>query len=337
MAVWIDKKYVNLLSSKLERFAWKNNDLANFRCPICGDSRRDKLKARGYIYPQKGNLAFKCHNCNSAMTVANLLKLLDDTLYREYLTESYVEGNGRQQRKFEEIAVPEMRKPKALNINLPTIESLMESHYAKVYLKSRKMPKESLTRMYYAGDFKAFCDELIPDHGKKLVEREARIIIPFLDKDRNLIAIQGRALSADAKIRYMTIKIDENAPKIYGLERHDKSKRTYVTEGPFDSEFLPNALAAAGSSLIDTMRFVDVENTVYIYDNEPRNKEIYKQMEKVVDKGLSIFIWPDYIDKKDINDCILAKYSASEIQSIIDSNTHKGLEAKFRMQSWKKS
>lgn len=336
MAVWIDKKYVNLLSSKLERFAWKNNDLANFRCPVCGDSRTNKMKARGYIYPQKGNLAFKCHNCNASMSVANLIKTLDGSLYSEYLAENYRETNGKQTKKFEEFAVPVMRKPKPVDINLPSIASLAETHYAKVYLKNRKLPKESLNRLYFANDFKAFCDEHIPNHGKKLVEREARIIIPFLDADRNLIAIQGRALEANAKIRYMTIKVDEAAPKIYGLERHDKSKRTYITEGPFDSEFLPNALAAAGSSLIDTMRFVDVENAVFIYDNEPRNKEIYKQMEKVVDKGLYIFIWPDYIDKKDINDCILAKYSASEIQSVIDSNTHKGLEAKFRIQSWKK-
>lgn len=336
MAVWIDKKYVNLLSPKLERFAWKNNDLANFRCPICGDSRTNKIKTRGYIYPQKGSLAFKCHNCNASMSVANLIKTLDGELYREYLAENYRETNGKQERKFEKLIVPEMRKPKPININLPTIESLLESHYAKVYLKARQLPKESLHRLYFASDFKVFCDEHISEHGKNLKEREARIIIPFLDADKNLIAIQGRALEKDAKIRYMTIKIVEDAPKIYGLERHDKTKRTYVTEGPFDSEFLPNSLAVAGSSLIDTARFVDRDNAVFIYDNEPRNKEIVKQMEKVVEVGMSIFIWPSFIVNKDINECIVAKYSASEIQEIIDKNTHKGLDAKFRIQSWKK-
>jgi transcription elongation factor Elf1 len=336
MSLWIDKKYVSLLSPKLEKFAWKKNNLANFRCPICGDSKTNKLKTRGYVYPQKGGMAFKCHNCNAGMSVSSLIKTLDGNLYREYLAENYREGNGKQERKYENTVLPVFEKPKFVDIDLPSIESLPDQHYAKVYMKSRKLPKESLHRFYYASDFKLFCDQLIPNHDKKLKEKEPRIIIPFLDAEKNIIAIQGRSLEADAKIRYMTIKVDEYAPKIYGLERHDKKKRTYVTEGPFDSEFLPNSLAAAGSSLMDTMRFVDIDNTVYIYDNEPRNKEIVNQMMKVVDAGLFIFIWPAFIAKKDINECILSDFSKSEMQSIIDSNTHKGLEARYRIQSWKK-
>lgn len=336
MTVWIDRKYVNLLSHKLEKFAWKKNDLANFRCPICGDSKTNKVKARGYVFPRKGNMYFKCHNCNSGLTIANLLKKVDPRLYTEYLTESYRETDGRAAKKYEKEVV-RTEKPKTGNIiDLPTIMDLVPSHMARQFIYDRKIPTDNWFRLYFATDFKKFVDQLIPNHGKNLVLSENRIIIPFYDRDRNLIAIQGRALDKDAKIRYITIKIDEEAPKIYGLDRHEYNKKSYITEGPFDSMFLPNALAAAGSSLMDTLRFVDPNSTVFIYDNEPRNREIVSQMDKVVDRDLNIFIWPENYQVKDINDAILSGTSASEILHCIDSNTYRGLEAKFRLQSWKK-
>ena len=60
---------------------------------------------------------------------------------------------------------------------------------------------------------------------KELKDNEKRLIIPFYDKEKNLVAFQGRALD-DSKIRYITIKLEENLPKIFGIDR--KIGRSHV-------------------------------------------------------------------------------------------------------------
>ena len=56
--LFIDIKYIDLVSPKLRNFKKKNTYLWNFSCPICKDSKRSVLKARGFIYKIKNNLNF---------------------------------------------------------------------------------------------------------------------------------------------------------------------------------------------------------------------------------------------------------------------------------------
>ena len=77
MSIYVDRKYLNLVSHRLKKFKRKNDDLYNFRCPLCGDSQKNQSKARGYVYRKKNDLFFKCHNCGSGTTMANLIKKLD--------------------------------------------------------------------------------------------------------------------------------------------------------------------------------------------------------------------------------------------------------------------
>jgi hypothetical protein len=75
---------------------------------------------------------------------------------------------------------------------------------------------------------------------------------------------------------------------------------------------------------------------VFIHDNEPRNVDIVKQMNKTIRHGDYIFIWPQNIVAKDINDWILTGTTPSEIQSIIDRHTFNDLRAKLEFEQWKK-
>lgn len=337
MTIYIDRKFLLLLSPKLERFTRKNDDLFNFRCPVCGDSHKNKYKARGYAYRKKNDMFFRCHNCSAGMTIGNFIKYVDSNLYREYALERYKNGDNGHSNYEKPKTITDFISPKfKTKINLENIDGLHNDHYAKQYLVKRKIPKPFLSDLYYAPDFKTFVDELSPNHGKELKENDPRIIIPFYDKDKNLIAIQGRALEADSKTRYMTIKIDEHHPKIYGLERFDKSKKSYILEGPFDSMFVPNSIAAAGSNLKDLGRFININKSVIVYDNQPRNSDIVKQLSTTIERGYNVCIWPDSIIMKDINDMILHGMNTSDILYIIDKNTFRDLEAKFRLQSWKK-
>ena len=129
---------------------------------------------------------------------------------------------------------------------------------------------------------------------------------------------------------YYTIKIDETEEKIYGLDRVDYSKRIYVVEGPIDSLFLPNAVAVSGASFdTPTIRKL-LTNATIVMDNEPRNKDIVKQLAKYIDLGYNVCMFPDTLQEKDINDMVLAGRSVDDILKVINTNTFAGMEAKLK-------
>ena len=115
--------------------------------------------------------------------------------------------------------------------------------------------------------------------------------------------------------------LDEDEPKIYGLDKIDKSDPVYITEGPFDSTFIRNVIAMCGADC--DVSDVGVDDPVWIFDNEPRNVQITRRIERSIEDGSKVVIWPSSIREKDINDMVLAGYN---VQEIIDKNTYKGLQ-----------
>ena len=336
MSVFIDRTFLLRVSPKLQKFTQKKPDLYNFRCPLCGDSSKNKTKARGYVYEKKNNYFYMCHNCGASTTFYNFLEKVDPNLVKEYALERY--KNGEQGRdnytkpNFEEIKTETPKFKKSLDI--PSVNSLPEEHYAKVYVKSRKIPETFYSDLYFAEDFKSFVESLeIEKEGLK--EDDPRLIIPFYDEDKNLVAFQGRALG-ESKLRYITVKIDKDNHKVFGLDRIDKEETIYVVEGPIDSMFIENAVATADSNLMSASRHLDKTKIVLVYDNEPRNKEIVKQMDKAIEEHYNVVIWPEMIVEKDINDMILSGFSPDEIQDIISKNTFVNLRAKMEFINWKK-
>jgi hypothetical protein len=110
-----------------------------------------------------------------------------------------------------------------------------------------------------------------------------------------------------------------------------------VVEGPIDSLFLPNAVAVSGASFdTPTIRSI-LTNATIVMDNEPRNKDIVKQLEKYINLGYSVCMFPEHIQQKDINEMILhGEMSADEIAEVINTNTYTGMEAKLKFSTWKK-
>ncbi len=92
MSVYIDRKYLLLISSRLQQFKQKKEDLFNFRCLYCGDSKKNKLKARGYVYRKSNDYFFICHNCGKSTTFAKFLEHVDGTTYKQYILERYATG-----------------------------------------------------------------------------------------------------------------------------------------------------------------------------------------------------------------------------------------------------
>ena len=340
MPSYIDTKYVNLLSSRLQLFKRKSDKLFNFRCPFCGDSQKSKTKARGYLYQKRTDLFYRCHNCGQSNTFSNFLKMLDGELYKDYSLERYKEGITGVGSNTPEPKVIKHEKTKFHSkIDLPRINDLDDQHFAKKYMINRAIPPQFLNYLYYTEDFKKFTYEMTKRH-YDLNEKEQRIIIPFFDKNKQLIAFQGRAFT-NTLLRYITIKINEDSPKIFGLDRLDLEKQFYVVEGPFDSMFLPNCIAMAGSdanlrSQKEISDALDNHIGTMILDNEPRNLEIISRMEKAIDNGWNICIWPESMKQKDLNDMILSGIQEMKLIEIININTYNGLFAKTKLASWRK-
>jgi predicted RNA-binding Zn-ribbon protein involved in translation (DUF1610 family) len=323
------------MSSGLGRFTKKKDDLYNFRCPICGDSQKNKSKSRGYVYRKKNDYFYMCHNCGISITFYNFLKQVDPTLLKEYQLERYTNGetgnNNYPKPSFDEFKTEQpVFKEK---IQLPSIASLEEDHFARKYVQQRKIPIELQNSLYYANDFKQFVGSFGIE--KDIPDGDKRLVIPFYDKEKNLIAFQGRALG-ESKIRYITIKLHDDVKKIYGAERIDPEKKIYVFEGPIDSMFIKNSVATADSHLEAITDVFDKSSVVLVFDNEPRNKEIVKQIERAIDNHMNVVIWPEMIVEKDVNEMVLNGFSTDEIQDILDNHTHQNLRAKMEFINWKK-
>jgi hypothetical protein len=278
-----------------------------------------------------------CHNCGVSTTFYNFLKQVDPSLLKEYQLERYKNGETGNQNypkpQFEEFKTEKPTFKKALQ--LPTIDSLPEAHYAKNYVQQRRIPKTFWSQLYFAEDFAAFIQDLGIEN-PNLKEKDNRLVIPFYDKEKNLVAVQGRALG-ESKLRYITLKLHDDNKKVFGLERANTESMIYVTEGPIDSMFLENAVATADSNLESITNVLDKSQVALVFDNEPRNKEIVKKMEHAIDNHFNVVIWPEYLTVKDINEMVLQyDFSMDEIQDIIDKNTFVNLRAKMEFVNWKK-
>ena len=337
MSVYIDRKYLMMISNRLLNFKQKTQDLYNFSCPICGDSNKKKGKARGYIYRKNNDLFYKCFNDESCgTTFYKFLNNIDPSLAKEYSLERFKEGEDKNH-NYTKPKLPKFSKPifkKKEFFPIPSIKDLDDDHLAKKYVLQRKIPKGHFKDLFYAEDFKKFVMEVKPDYEKTLVENDPRIIIPFKDKDGNIFAFQGRALG-DSKIRYITVKLDEDAKKIFGLERLNKNTKIYVTEGPIDSLFLENAIATADANL-GAAEFLGKGNLVLVFDNEPRNLQIVKQVKKSIDDGFNVCLFPESFKGKDINEAVLNGMTKPEIRRMIDYHTYNGLRAQVEFNKWKK-
>jgi len=319
---FVDVKYINLISPRLLKFKKVKSNLYNFRCPICGDSTKNKNKARGYLYQVKNNTNFKCHNCGVNVSFNNFLKHIDVEIHKQYTFEKFKEGKtGKnfiaEQPKFN-FEVPKF-KPK---LDLPKAS---ENEESKKYLETRKLNPD---KFYYTDKFKSWTNS-IKEVFDDISKDEPRIIIPLFYQN-TLIGFQGRSLGP-SKVKYITVMLNDDAPKIYGLDEIEKNKTVYITEGPFDSTFIHNAIALCGADG-DVSKW-GISDVVWVYDNEPRNSEIVSRISRTIERGEKVVIWPSNVKEKDINDMIL---SGLNVQSVVELNTYSGLEAKLKFTTWKK-
>ena len=331
MSSYIDLKYINEVSGRLSQFKKKGDYLFNFRCPHCGDSKKSKTKARAYLYRVKNDMFFKCHNCGEGQSLTNFLKFLDTKKYEQYLLERYKgSAPSTPQPEFNDFK-PKFKEVDILD-GLTPVSELKDNHPVKQYVIKRKIPEKYFSKLFLCNKFMAFVNKAKPNTFSHTKGEHPRLIIPFYDINNKVFAFQGRAFGKEQP-KYLTVKLDENKQKVYGLNTVNLQEHIHIVEGPIDSMFVKNCLAAAGADL--TLK-VEPSNVTYIFDNEPRNKEIIKRMYDVIEKDYNLVVWPDDMRHKDINDMIISGMSIAEVQTIISKNTFAKLEALTKISYYKK-
>lgn len=332
---YIDRKYINLLN--INGTKWDHdNKKCNVRCMLCGDSKKNKHKKRGWFlshHNQPNVTVFKCFNCGVTTNLNNILSELNPQLYKEYKYEKYIEP-------FKEDKKVEEQKPKPAIINFIKYNDfisnkLISTKCSDYLINKRNFSLKQSKDFFYVDNFGEYLQTL-PNNEKysnSFKNTFPKIVIPFFDNNKNVHMMQFRSVDEHDKQRYMTIRLNDNFPKIWGLHKINVSKRIYVCEGPFDASFIDNGLAMGGADInLKGLKKYNQE-IVYVFDNERRNKQIVDRMYKMVDQGYSIFLWP-YTDEKDINDY----YNKHRDLSIFYDTQyiHKGFKAKMEISRWKR-
>lgn len=321
-----DLKYVPILCNRYRNFRKVDTYTWQMSCPICGDSSTHPAKARGYIFKHKESMVYKCHRCGVSMSFGRLLKDQDANLYKQYIREKF----GSKRVRVAETVNTDKPKFKASVIPKGVIKltGLPEGHKARSYIENRLIP--NIHTLYYTDDFQGWVNTQIKGKFDKPFKEE-RVVIPFLNEEGNMYGFQGRSLDPNTNLRYITIMLDEDSLKIYGKDIVDRAKPVYITEGPFDSMFIDNAVAICGSDLTTAGHLY--RDTIMVYDNEPRAKIIIKKMENAINKGFKIVIWNQGNSIKDINDMVLASI---DVNRLVRDRTFKGMKAKLELAKWKK-
>lgn len=335
MALYIDKKYINLVSSMLPKFKWKKETLANCRCVICGDSTKSKGKARGYFFVKNNSFFYKCHNCGAGLSVYNFLQHVSPTLCKDYSMERFCAGENRGNFKKptkEDLYPISAIRPKSYNFQY--LVDLPEEHKAVQYVIDRKIPKEKWDDIGYTDDMGKLAEEFDESY-KDRFSKEDRLVV-VIRNSSGICGFQCRTFSQKTKkgMKYFTLKREKELC-YYGLDKVDLTKKFYILEGPINSMFIPNAIATLGSSnFTQVHEKIDDTNAVYVLDNEPYKKETVQLLEKLINMKKTVCIFPENITEKDINDMVSAGLDAKKL---IDQNTYSDLKAKLVLTKWKKT
>jgi len=334
MIDYVDLQYAQMLSSKLDQFRIRSTNpyKINFRCPLCGDSQKSRSKARGWLLEKENSFYYYCHNCGVSQSFSWFLKGLDGVTYQSWVAEKFIKTANTEPLPLEtaKFEKPVFKKNNPLK-KLKKVSQLRHDHAINRYIKQRQIPSHTHYKMYWAPEFKSWINSIIPDKFDNVDKDEARLVLPFLNEHNQVFGVSARGFKPGG-IRYITIMFEDH-PKIFGLDTVDFSRRYFVVEGAIDSLFLKNSVAMAGADgNVNGMKHL--ENAVFIFDAEPRNKEIGKRMEKIINSGYQICIWPDNLPGKDINEMVLG--GVSNVREIIESNIYKGLEAKLKFIEWRK-
>jgi hypothetical protein len=337
MDAGLERKYLLLVADRLEGFKQKSGNLWQARCCYCGDSQKNKKHAHLYVYEKNGNLFVKCQRCGFGTTVPKLVERLDDRLYSQMRLESLslTDKPSRSEPSLPASASvkPVFRDDEVLR-GMTRVSRLPDEHPVRRLVLQRRIPSRFHHDLYHCPAFMAHTNALRPGKFSKasLKRDEARLVIPVRDAAKRIVGYQGRVLGK-RQPKYITIALAD-APMLFGLERLDSSRTFYALEGPFDSMFAGNAVATCGGDIAAAVRDLPRERAVVAYDCERRHPQTVAKMERAIDGGFGIVVWPRSFEHKDLNEAVMSGWSVDRLQAMLEQSTYRGLAARAALSDW---
>ena len=343
MSLWLDEKYLRLLSPSLDHFVQKHPHVFNFRCPLCGDSEQNRYKARGYCFPKVATLMFKCHNCQMALPFPALLKRVNRRLFDEYMLEKLKDAP--HAKTAEDAFLDAFQHPTTavdpgpgadiVPLSEPSLRQPSAPLYpVYAYAQKRQIPNARIGQLWATVKAYTYLRKLVgDDKAAKVKDGLLYLVLPLTMPNGEWCGCQLRLLT---RKEYITFRW--SGFKVFGLDRRNKNQTTIVTEGPLDSLFVPNAIAACSSDLLGVVQTLEQahvmlpdEPRIYCWDNEPRNTAVVKLMDEAIKQQQSIVILPRDTPK-DLNDAALA---GLDVPQLIRKHTYHGLRAALEFSRWK--
>jgi len=254
-------------------------------------------------------------------------------IYREMLLESM---KGLKTNQISYVVEKKQEEAKNWECILTPLKDYGHQHEAVVYVKNRKIPLHQFDRIYYTDNFAETYQRLCTMFGiipeDKHIPQMKAILFPFLDKENNLMFIQGRFIDDNAFMRYLTVRFLD-VSKIFGLETINQNQDVFVFEGAFDSFFISNSVATADADLTRASQYIDKQKLVLVYDNEPRSKIACRKIENALKAGFRVVIFPEKVTEKDINLMFLAN---QDVQQLVENNIYQGMMGLLKFQKWKR-
>lgn len=318
------------IKHKLRNFK-RIRDIYNFSCPFCGDSKKNKLKARAYIYPfSPGEYNFHCKNCGKGSSVKNFLKEISPESYHSLLIHSFISPQQHelvtQRDKVESVILPKELIP-YYNIEL-----------SKRFIAARKIPEQRLIDVYYIEDLNELINNYTYLGYSPLKYESPRLVFVIRNEDREIIGYVTRAIYKKDPMRYYNISITKE-PLLYGINRLDNTKPIWIVEGIIDSLFLENSIASCSSSFQPAVDFCNRKNYkqyTLVYDNEPYNQQICNNIKHSIESGHEVVIYNQFPFKgKDINEMILKNgIGGKEVQAELSRHAFQGIRAQLEYFYW---
>ena len=335
MTVQDDLFFLRQVSNRLKLFKQVDRYKFSFRCWYCGDSKKDEYATRGTCYPQEDHLQYGCFNCGKQIRFSSFLQDFDSTVYKDYLRHKF-HGKSEPEVKKEKVRPEDVDFPVLFKLN--KVFPISASTKAMSYLKSRFVTK--FNDIYYTNDSSEVIGkyklDMKPEKVQAFSGMEA-IVFPLMTLDRAVVGVQLRFL--EGEFRYMTLKFHDDFAKLYLTPGFDPDKEVWTTEGVFDALMLPNGLANLDASLsrVSDRTLLPKKQFILVHDNEPRNKDVMKEMKDSIEKGYRVFFWPKWAKDfgKDLND--IRKESKDAFDRLMkDRNKYvkSGLGAKLEMQKY---
>lgn len=350
---YLEHKYLNQISFKLEKLEKVSSDTYSCRCPFCGDSKRIKSKKRGSIFNKEGNTFYHCYNCDISLPFSVFLQQIDSNVFQEYKLENVRLKSHKLKENVDDV----IKKASSVNVkklynenylrNCKKLKDIVESddlYEVKEYCINRKIPEYFFDRLYACNNI-TDVTSTIPKYKDKVYWQDTKmLIIPFFKSDGTYDYIQCRCVgNVSSSLRYITLEINSNSIKLYGLDDIDWNQPIRILEGPIDAMFVDNSLALAGASISKAFDYISMkqiqetgkankESVIVCYDNDYKsNKQIKNQLNNRIDEGYSVLIYDKIFTKKDMNAIILQGWGVEKLNVYITKQTFKGLRAKLEL------